>query len=190
MVETTHELLQRQAQAILEGMLPLAEKQLDGLVRQTIPGRKAHLPECSLVVRNLGRSAGKVIGGTVIINQQLANHPDSLYPTVAHELAHVVVEQARRQLRIRHRNGQWSAHGAVWRRVATALGDTGKRCHDLNLEPSRTVSRYLYRLPDGTERHLSAVRHHRLQKNRYGAYHWPGDSEPVRWQHLVGRIED
>ena len=188
MVETTHELLQRQAQAILEGMLPLAEKQLDGLVRHRKPGRIAQLPKCTLVVRNIGRSAGKVIGGTVIINQQLVDHPESLLPTVAHELAHVVVDQARRLLRVRQRNGQWSAHGTVWRDVARALGDTGRRCHELNLKPVRTVCHYLYRLPDGTERRLSAVRHHRLQKDRLGGYRWPGDSEPVRWNHLVGKI--
>jgi hypothetical protein len=37
---------------------------------------------------------------------------------------------------------------------------------------------------------LSAIRHHRLQKNRRSSYQWRGDAEPVRWFHLVGKLTE
>lgn len=141
-----------------------------------------------LRIRNLGRTAGHARHGVVTINAQLVEFPGELQRTLAHELAHVVVDEARGRLGIRHRRGHWAAHGTAWRAVARRLGDAGDRCHRLPLKPLRTITRYLYRLPDGTERVLSAIRHNRLQRHRGLSYHFRGDSEPVRRQHLVGRL--
>jgi predicted SprT family Zn-dependent metalloprotease len=169
-------------------LLPLAERALDDLLRQ-------HGRSCAplrlrpqLRIRNIGRTAGQAHRAVVTLNAQLVGFPEEVSPTLAHELAHVVVDEARHQLGIRHRRGAWSAHGAVWRAVARQLGDADDRCHRLPLQPLRSVSRYLYRLPDGTERVLSAVRHNRLHRNRGLSYHFRGDSEPVRRRHFVARL--
>jgi len=170
-------------------MLPMAEQALAELLVQQGAAHTAARLRVRLHIRDIGRAAGHVRADVLTVNAQLVDFPDQVSNTVAHELAHAVVDEARRQLRIRHRRGAWAAHGTAWRSVAQRLGDSGDRCHRLPLRPLRRASRYLYRLPDGTERILTAIRHNRLQRNRNGGYHFRGDSEPVRGRHFVTELE-
>ncbi|MEJ2385620.1 MAG: hypothetical protein P8Y54_14760 [Xanthomonadales bacterium] len=173
----------------LAHLLPRAERALAALLaRHGVAGATPRI-RVELRIRDIGRAAGQVRGDVVTINSQLVDFPDDVRDTMAHELAHVVVDRARRRLRIRRRDGEWATHGAAWKAAAKMLGDSGDRCHALPLEPRRTVARYLYRLPDGTERILSAIRHNRLQRNRDVWYHFRGDAEPVRGTHFVAELD-
>lgn len=157
-----------------------------------------------LAIRNIGRSAGQCArDGTIVINAQLVDFPDDLRDTVAHELAHAVVETARRWLsakrgrmrdretlrRLACRHGEWAAHGAVWKSVARQLGDSGDRCHALPLRPLRRQRRFLYRADCGAEKVLSAVRHNRLQRDRRLWYRWRTDGVRIFGRHFVGEVE-
>lgn len=176
------------AMRIYSLLRPRAEQALRNLIEERQPGAKQPDFGGQLVIRNLGRAAGQVRGNVVSINLQLVDFQDHLSDTLAHELAHVVVDTARKHFGIRHRRGDWSPHGPVWKTVAQQLGDNGDRCHRLPLQPRHRVSRYLYRLPDGTERVLSAIRHNRLQRSNRNRYHFRGDSEPVRGLHFVAQV--
>ncbi|MBT8041449.1 MAG: M48 family metallopeptidase [Xanthomonadales bacterium] len=158
-----------------------------------------------LTVRDIGRAAGKCgPGGAVIINCQLIGFPDDIRDTIAHELAHAVIETARRALgsparrfinrgaarAARSRNGDWAAHGALWKSVARKLGDTGDRCHRLPLQPVRRLRRYLYRSDDGHEVILSSVRHRRLQRDPSLAYRFPQKGVTVLARHFAGEVEE
>ena len=170
-------------------MLPRADRTLAELLVRNGVGRATVRLQLRLCVRNIGRAAGQVRGDVLTINSQLVAFPDEVPNTLAHELAHAVVDAARRRLRIRHRRGAWSPHGAAWKSVARQLGDSGDRCHRMPLSPMRQTARFLYRLPDGTERILGAIRHNRLQRNRNGGYLFRGDAEPVRGRHFVAELE-
>lgn len=157
-----------------------------------------------LEIRNMGRAAGQCRpDGTVVINSQLIDWPDDVRDTVAHELAHAVVETARRQLlaqrrwrgnrdtsdKAREKAGEWSVHGALWKTVARELGDSGDRCHKLPLKPLRHMRRFLYRADCGTEVVLSTVRHHRLQRDRTFGYVLKRKGVRVFGRHFVGEVE-
>lgn len=155
-------------------------------------------------VRNIGRLAGQCTReGTVVVNSQLIEHPEEVRATVAHELAHAVVETARRALLscylpkrrrgslagLARRRGDWSSHGATWRAVACALGDGGERCHRLPLKPLRRLRRFLYRADCGAEVLLTTVRHNRLQRNRRLEYRWTDRDIRISGRHFVREIE-
>jgi predicted SprT family Zn-dependent metalloprotease len=184
-----------------------AQAQLEELLRQCGPGKPQ--PTCQLPhaieIRDLGRAAGRCTpGGTIVVNSQLIDHPEEIRATVAHELAHAVVETARRELLARHglrrrrgafadvarRRGAWSAHGAIWQAIARQLGDGGERCHRLPLEPKRRLRRFLYRADCGAEVVLSSVRHNRLQRNRGMEYRLAGRGARVGWRHFVEEVEN
>ena len=192
------------AARIYDELFPAAQEALDGLLER-LGGRRDVVLKRGLSVRNIGRAAGKcTAGGEIIVNSQLIDFPDDLRNTVAHELAHAVVETARISLlamwappggpatrrNCRRRTGPWSAHGDYWKAVAAQLGDTGDRCHQLPLKPVRKLRRYLYRADCGTEMVLSSVRHRRLQREPGFAYHWPRKAVTVYARHLVGEVED
>lgn len=189
-----------------EDLYPCALEALHGL----LDGRSAAAPARSLprriTIRNLGRAAGRFDPETgIVINSQLIDFPGDIRDTVAHELAHAVVETARRVLlagvrgRLRnrllirqaaHRRGDWAAHGAVWRSVARRLGDSGDRCHALPLQPLRRQRRFLYRADCGAEKVLTTIRHNRLQRNRRLWYQWRADGVQIFARHFVGEVED
>lgn len=186
-VYTTTEFRQR-ARRVFRDLLPRADEALRSVLLRHGYRRRCTLADVELEIRDLGQTAGQVRGRVVTINSQLAEHPHALRGIIAHELAHVVADTARRTLRKRRRSDEWSTHGSIWVEVAQWLGDSGETCHTLPLKPVRVLSMHLYRLSDGTERVLSAIRHNRLQRNRRKWYLWPGDSEPVRWRHYIGEI--
>lgn len=186
---------------IYEELHPLAESALHDLLHRsghssTGSPTLAH----SLTIRNIGRAAGKCSpDGGVIVNAQLIDFPGEVRDTVAHELAHAVVETARRQrvsswsmrtVTQRRRSGEWAAHGEIWKWVARRLGDSGDRCHQLPLKPVRRLRRYRYRADCGTEIVLSSVRHKRLQRNPLFAYTAPRNGAVFLARHCVGEVED
>jgi hypothetical protein len=184
-----------------------AQAQLDGLLRKfgaDPPQSTCNLPH-GIEIRDLGRAAGRCTPeGTVIVNRQLIDHPCEVRATVAHELAHAVVETARRSLLAKRgsrnrrgvhadmarRRGKWAAHGAIWQAVARELGDGGERCHQLPLKPKRRLRRFLYRSDCGAEVVLTSVRHNRLQRNRGMEYRLARDNVRVGGRHFVGEIEE
>ena len=188
---------------LYDELYPQAQCALDDLL-QRLGGKPGVVLQRGLSVRNIGRAAGKCApGGALIVNSQLVDFPDDVRDTLAHELAHAVVETARLNLPSsfwrargagrardrRNRTGPWSSHGALWKDVATRLGDSGDRCHRLPLQPVRRLRRYLYRADCGTEVVLTSVRHRRLQRDRASAYHWPRKGVSVRARHYVEEIE-
>jgi len=56
----------------------------------------------------------------------LDRHPEALLPTLAHELAHVVV-------RVRH-GGRARAHGGEWEAVIRRMGYSPERCHRMDVQ--------------------------------------------------------
>lgn len=157
-----------------------------------------------LEIRDIGRLAGQCQrNGTIVINIQLIDYPDAIRATVAHELAHAVVETARRVLLsergsrrrrglaagMARRQGEWSAHGAVWQAVARQLGDGGERCHRLPLRPRRRLRRFLYRADCGAEVVLTSVRHNRLQRNRGLEYRLAHRDVRISGRHFVREVE-
>jgi len=73
----------------------------------------------------------------VTLNAQLIDHPDETQPTIAHELAHFVVDQIKQHKGITDRRGKWGAHGTEWKKIARSLGDDDSRCHQMRLETSK-----------------------------------------------------
>jgi predicted SprT family Zn-dependent metalloprotease len=53
-------------------------------------------------------------------------HPEALWPTLAHELAHVVV-------RVRH-GGHVPVHGTEWQQVMQRMGFPPERCHRMDVQ--------------------------------------------------------
>jgi len=88
---------------------------------------------------------------------------DNLSQTVAHEVAHYVVDQlfGRRGIR---------PHGKEWQNVMIALGHEPRATCDYDLEgiPRRTLKYFTYRC-DCSHYHLSSIRHNRINlgKARY-----------------------
>lgn len=165
------------------------------------PAGTSPLPR-GVAIRNIGRHAGQCTrDGTIVINSQLIDHPGEIRPTVAHELAHAVIETARRVLLserghrrrlpagLARRSGDWSAHGAVWQAVARKLGDGGERCHRLPLKPLRRLRRFLYRTDCGAEVVLTSVRHNRLQRNRRLEYRLRDRDARISGRHFVREVE-
>ena len=193
----------RQVLTEYDTLHPRAETALSEFLQRFDMTASYPLPR-GLEVRDIGRAAGRCTpDGTIVINSQLIDCPGEIRATVAHELAHAVVETARRELLARHglrrrqgafadmarRRGEWSAHGAIWRSVARELGDGGERCHRLPLKPKRRLRRFLYRADCGAEVVLSSVRHNRLQRNRGMEYRLAGRDARVAWRHCVGEVE-
>ena len=187
-----------------------AQSRLEALLRRFDPGAAFDTlpPACHLShgieIRDLGRAAGRCTrDGTVIVNSQLIDHPGAVRATVAHELAHAVVETARRSLLTRRgprrrrgvfadmarRQGAWATHGSIWQSVARELGDGGERCHRLPLQAKRRLRCFLYRADCGAEVVLTSVRHNRLQRNRGMEYRLAGRDARVGWRHFVGEVE-
>ena len=192
-------------EAAYDELFPAANEALGELLGRLGVGAAQVSLARDLTVRNIGRAAGKCgPGGAVIINSQLIGFPDDIQDTVAHELAHAVIETARRALgsparRIvnrgtaraaRSRDGDWAAHGALWQSVARKLGDTGDRCHSLPLQPVRRLRRFLYRSDDGHEVILSSVRHRRLQRDPSLAYRFPHNGVTVLARHFAGEVDE
>jgi predicted SprT family Zn-dependent metalloprotease len=189
-------------------LYPLANTALEALLQRNRAGAarsRGTIPLArGIEIRNIGRLAGQCTrDGTIVVNSQLIDHPDAIRATVAHELAHAVVETARRQLLsgggarrlsrgradIARRRGDWSAHGAAWRSVARELGDGGERCHRLPLKPLRRLRRFLYRADCGAEVQLTTIRHNRLQRNRRLSYCWNARGITVSGRHFVREID-
>lgn len=192
-----------------DALYPRANALLDELLRRYRSSAvvRLPLPPCplprGLEIRDIGRLAGQCQrDGTVVINSQLADHPGEVRATVAHELAHAVVETARRLLLSEHgprrrrglpagivrRRGEWSAHGAAWQAVARQLGDGGERCHRLPLQPRRRLRRFLYRADCGAEVVLTSVRHNRLQRNRRLEYRLAHRDVRISGRHFVREV--
>ena len=72
--------------------------------------------------------------------------------TVPHELAHVICMS----------NGSDHGHGLFWRRTCQWLGGSGKTCHTEKTVYAKGKT-YAYKIANGTEVHLSAARHRRVQ---------------------------
>ncbi len=198
-VRAEYDALYPRANALLDELL--------GRVRPVSASRVAPAP-CPLprgvAIRNIGRLAGQCTrDGTIVVNSQLIDHPDEIRATVAHELAHAVIETARRVLisesglrrrrglptGMTRRRGEWSTHGAAWRSVAHALGDGGERCHRLPLKPLRRLRRFLYRADCGAEVVLTSVRHNRLQRNRRLEYRLASRDVRISGRHFVREVE-
>lgn len=195
----------RAVQAGFDSLHPVAEALLGELLRNHQGGTPLPCPlPRSIEIRDIGRLAGQCTrDGKVVVNSQLIDHPGEIRATIAHELAHAVVESARRELLARHglrrrrgafadmarRRGAWSAHGAIWQSVARKLGDGGERCHRLPLEPKRRLRRFLYRADCGAEVVLTSVRHNRLQRNKGMEYRLAGRDVRVGGRHFVGEVE-
>ena len=196
--------------ASYDALYPLAGALLDELLRRSGPAPASGRPPkpCplprGLEIRDIGRLAGQCQrDGTIVINIQLIDYPEEIRATVAHELAHAVVETARRVLLsekgarrrrghaagMARRQGEWSAHGAVWQAVARQLGDGGERCHRLPLKPRRRLRRFLYRADCGAEVVLTSVRHNRLQRNRGLEYRLAHRDVRISGRHFVREVE-
>jgi predicted SprT family Zn-dependent metalloprotease len=117
-----------------------------------------------LVIRDLGCIAGRYCKGNtyrraamngrevyvrdqrperVEINSQLIDHPEEILVTVGHELAHQVVHHLKKAHGITTQRAPWNSHGRIWKQVAQKLGDTGERCQQLPLKPTRSARRFL-----------------------------------------------
>ena len=196
--------------AIHAELYPLANTLLAELLqhhRTITPRSRASAPgplARGIEIRNIGRLAGQCTHeGTIVINSQLVDHPGEIRATVAHELAHAVVNAARKSLlsgsrRLRlsntvrdiaRRTGAWSAHGAIWRDVAHRLGDGGERCHRLPLKPVRRLRRFLYRTDCGAEVVLTTIRHNRLQRNRRLSYRLTAKGAVLSGRHFVREFD-
>ena len=191
--------------AAYDALHPAAEALLGQLLQDLHddPPPPNPLPR-GIEIRDIGRLAGQCTrSGTIVVNSQLIDHPEEIRATVAHELAHAVVETARRELLARRglrrrrgafadmarRQGAWSSHGAIWQSVARKLGDGGERCHRLPLKPKRRLRQFLYRSDCGAEVVLSSVRHNRLQRNRGMEYRLAGRNVRIGRRHFVEEVE-
>ncbi len=85
---------------------------------------------------------------------------DTLGDTIPHEIAHIVCGM----------NGTDRAHGHPWRDACRRLGGHGGRTHSLDLTPTRTSRRFLYRSPCGREIELKSGRHNKLQRGKVKCY--------------------
>lgn len=111
---------------------------------------------------------------------------DMAYDTVPHEVAHLVCFEDPR-LGKNHNRG--------WKNVCLALGGSGKRTHDLQLERARKVKRFVYKLSDGTEVQLTKGKHKKVQTRPNGFMYMPAQhteskkNQPIEKHHFVKMIE-
>jgi predicted SprT family Zn-dependent metalloprotease len=88
---------------------------------------------------------------------------DTFSDTIPHEVAHIVT---------RYLHGsKVKTHGPEWKRIAIALGSTGKRTHSMPLKNVRRRSRvpqrlYVYEGMNGMQMKLSIIRHNKLQSGK------------------------
>jgi predicted SprT family Zn-dependent metalloprotease len=80
-----------------------------------------------------------------------------LFDTIPHEVAHLIVFELCRQRRSNDRG-----HGSDFKRVCRALGGSGKRCHDLQLERARKTVKYIYQLNSGREVRVGKAIHNKI----------------------------
>ena len=97
-----------------------------------------------------GTCAGKAWGNKNLIqlNRQLCEkNLNSFMETVVHEYAHLVVHNLRMGQFCVSREGDWSSHGKMWKKVMWALGYSPERCHKYEgVEKARVVLKpYIYR---------------------------------------------
>ena len=92
---------------------------------------------------------------------------DNISDTVAHEVAHYIVEQTYRRTKVK-------PHGPEWRAVVSALGGTAKATADFDLQgiPQRQRRTFAYRCSCRQHR-IGVVRHNRVagQRARYLCRH-------------------
>lgn len=80
---------------------------------------------------------------------------------IPHEIAHTVCQM---------RPDLGNDHDAGWKRVCIALGGTGGRCMSDTWEKIRKKNVYTYRVSNGDELEISAVRHSKIQKGKVYLY--------------------
>ncbi|MGH8465685.1 MAG: SprT-like domain-containing protein [Pseudomonas sp.] len=108
-----------------------------------------------------GRCAGKAMlrrkerEGVIRLNPEAyaLDPAEMLSDTIPHEVAHLVAGFT----------GLGRGHDAGWRRIAIALGSSGRRCHDLDLTPARRTTRHLYRSTCGATVPVGPVAHKKIQ---------------------------
>jgi predicted SprT family Zn-dependent metalloprotease len=93
--------------------------------------------------------------------EALAKLGEEYVQTALHEAAHVAVSQLRHETDYyARREGQWSAHGAQWKRAMRSIGLRPDRCATVapgTLTPARTVQRFVVKC---------ACRDHEITKTR------------------------
>jgi SprT protein len=108
--------------------------------------------------------AGKAHLGKNIIKlhyRLLKDKPDELRSTYLHELAHLITKRI---------HGRVQSHGYQWKRIAIAIGDSGERCHSMDVsEFKRKQRRFLYTCDCNT--HELTVRRHNAHQRGNSSYH-------------------
>ena len=89
---------------------------------------------------------------------------DTMNDTVAHEVAHLVIMYFKKCGLYHGR--KIMPHGKEWRRVAIALGSTGKRCHNLPITTARVHTKYMYRLNNGNVILIGKKHHNAIHDGR------------------------
>ena len=117
-----------------------------------------------------GRVAGTMNSwGQMNLNPILLmeNVSDFIHRTVAHELAHHVVNKMRSEAGVTRRHKGWSSHGAQWKAVMRAFGAPTSRCHSYDtsnaaVRTRRPQARHAYKCDCDTWI-FSPIRHKRAQ---------------------------
>jgi len=133
------------------------------LAQKLYPDFTLSLRDVPVVFFNTGRAAGQAQGSRYMgynlgFNTRAikADWDHCFYNTIPHEIAHIVDM---------HMN-MGRGHSAQWKRISKSLGCTGARCHSIALEPSRKVSKVIYRASCGTEVTLTMNMHNKIQRGQ------------------------
>jgi SprT protein len=126
------------------------------------------LPQAALDFSLRGRCAGQARveknGATHLrINLQLLaeNLDDYLSQTIAHEVAHLVVNWQARKMRLQPR-----PHGNEWQAVMLdCFGLEPKRCHSYQTTPARVVPRPFLYTCGCREHRLTSIMHNRIGRS-------------------------
>jgi predicted SprT family Zn-dependent metalloprotease len=121
----------------------------------------------TLKFKDLGLAGGEARGLLyVTLNTQLEQFDwKETVGVIRHEVAHVAVEALRELTGITTRRAPWSAHGAIWKKIALALGASDSLYIALGLQPTKKQRTWTYATTEGTLIEVSTTRHNRMQKN-------------------------
>lgn len=137
-------------------------------------GRKFHYKSIEFCNR-LSVTAGEAYlddQKIVLSNKVMQLNPeDFIGRTPAHEAAHLIAYQ----IHTRRGNG----HGPLWREVMLVIGQEPSRCHSMT-----TPGEQKYKSECGTIKHLTKIRHNKLQRGKVAYYKWK-DGVKVRKEDWV-----
>jgi predicted SprT family Zn-dependent metalloprotease len=177
---TTHNIIRKRGEVF--GAVPYRKEilakvhRLLEVSRDLYPSFDLHGRHVPVVFAHIGTTAGyarwlETEYGEVTFNIEInvqaitVDWNDTFHDTIPHEVAHIVTRYIY--------GDDVKSHGPEWKKIAIALGSTGKRTHSMPLKrvrkkrkPSR---KFWYKAEDGTVLTLGLTQHKRLQAGVYSS---------------------